>query len=706
VCQRPECFNIRVKSENLQRQVYKLRKKNTQLCIENKRLQETYTSMFNPDQIEKIMKGRVSSWTKETMEEAVNLKYAAGTSGYDILSQKFPLPSATSLGRRVQKIPLAPGINTFIIDKMREKGIKMNKIHKICNLSLDEMELKEALEYDKGQQSIIGYCTMGDTEVRSNKLLALVARGITLKWKQVIGWHFTSDKKSKSPTGKELLEFVYQGVKELENAGYEVCGVTSDMGSSNQAMWREAGLKIGCDIAPSAKKFMVRNPVRKDEKFVFMADVPHLLKALKNAFTKYDFLIPNSVVQENNLPTNIATIKHIRSLLDAKGEAVFVAASHIEDYMLNSDSFEKMKVGPARAVFCEKTVTALQLGVKKGILPNEALTTAWFVSQVATWFTILTSRNRKTSITRRNAQFKLKFLESFIELFKNISNTTGKHKPYQTGIVLTTTCIITIVVILLNDLTFVLIGRFTQDVVENLFSIVRYRGGRTPSPLQGLRALRLIMVAQFTKQIKRGNYECSTDKNHLEFLSSPVKKKKFTYPEEEIQQLALAQKAIKPAEMFQFAKLGVLEEDILSEFAGYIVRKIKHLICMNCKDFLIDESGHHEHKSTHLELRNKGGMISASEQACIATKILELRSKEKMKRLLNHKNLLHVLTIDAVSLLEGDIFPSCTCKMAWHFSHFFFKCRCYFYLRKVNKDIKRSKRHIYSSKTAHLASKK
>lgn len=104
---------------------------------------------------------------------------------------------------------------------MKQKSICLNEPSRLCILSLDEMEVTEKKEYDKGSNAVVGNVTLGNTNAMANKLLLLVVRGVTMKWKQIIGWHLTD---GHSATGVQLSDFINQGIVMVESAGYRVKG--------------------------------------------------------------------------------------------------------------------------------------------------------------------------------------------------------------------------------------------------------------------------------------------------------------------------------------------------------------------------------------------------------------------------------------------------------------------------------------------------
>lgn len=65
--------------------------------------------------------------------------------------------------------------------------------------------------------------------------------------------------------------------------------------------------------------------------------------------------------------------------------------------------------------------------------------------------------------------------------------------------------------------SFLLTGRFTQDCLGNLFSVIRSKQP-VPSPLQFQRNLKLICVAQFMKNPSNSNYDTDDSVFFGEFL--------------------------------------------------------------------------------------------------------------------------------------------------------------------------------------------
>jgi len=80
--------------------------------------------------------------------------------------------------------------------------------------------------------------------------------------------------------------------------------------------------------------------------------------------------------------------KELRSLHHLKREDIWPS------------NFEKMHVGAAIRFFSLETAAAIELAVKLDVLPSDAIITAHFIRLIQEWFSLTTSKVRKTSINQ------------------------------------------------------------------------------------------------------------------------------------------------------------------------------------------------------------------------------------------------------------------------------------------------------------------
>lgn len=176
--------------------------------------------------------------------------------------------------------------------------------------------------------------------------------------------------------------------------------------------------------------------------------------------------------------------------------------------LLDNAHYDKMKVTRARHVLNHD----VSCGIKFMANPkndDQYLTTAWFIEMVNKWFELMASRHVTMAISKINLEAysgTIEFLKNFVELFENLQ-ISGKSckviwKPIQTGVILTTTSILKLQDKFLNDYGFhyLLTARFTQDCLENLFSVLRLKQV-VPTALQFRNNLKLFSVLKM--HIKR-----------------------------------------------------------------------------------------------------------------------------------------------------------------------------------------------------------
>jgi len=103
----------------------------------------------------------------------------------------------------------------------------------------------------------------------------------------------------------------------------------------------------------------------------------------------------------------------------------------------------------------------------------------------------------------------------------------GVWKVVQTHIIMTTESLLAIQEILLNkpEYNFLMVGRFLQDLVEKLFSVLRAICSR-PTPVQFKYGLRRIVLGQFFFHVRKSSYDMDdrTEAVGLEHLLKSAEK--------------------------------------------------------------------------------------------------------------------------------------------------------------------------------------
>ncbi|KAK5890438.1 hypothetical protein CesoFtcFv8_013958 [Champsocephalus esox] len=188
------------------------------------------------------------------------------------------------------------------------------------------------------------------------------------------------------------------------------------MGSPNRAMWKSFGV--------DQNKTSVPHPAKPDRQLYFMPEVPHLVKKLKSALVRGQvFIIPEDVVNRENLPSNEVSVVPIKDLLTFQEGMALKIAPHLSAAAIEPSHFDKMKVGLALNVFSKATSAGLKYMVQQENRPLSYLTTAWFLEQVDRWFDLMSSRHPITALSRlkmEEYQKAITFLQNIVHLFRGI----------------------------------------------------------------------------------------------------------------------------------------------------------------------------------------------------------------------------------------------------------------------------------------------
>ncbi|GBN86783.1 hypothetical protein AVEN_230292-1 [Araneus ventricosus] len=218
--------------------------------------------------------------------------------------------------------------------------------------------------------------------------------------------------------------------------------------------------------------------------------------------------LPSEVVKEQNLVTNAVSIAHIQDiLLEEQNELKL--CPQLTASCLDIGHYDKIKVEPAHVLINNSVAVALRYYVNLKKLDESALATAWFIETAARWFAIVTSRTYSVplSLIKKNYDEMVALLESVIWPFSNLKiGIRGVWKPVEAGIVLTTTSMLALQEMYLKDhkFKFILLSRFSQDAIENLFSSIRLKNP-VPNCKEFKTCLRLIILSQYFTSGVKGN---------------------------------------------------------------------------------------------------------------------------------------------------------------------------------------------------------
>lgn len=435
-----------------------LKKENEILRSQLKKMKTEMESLFNNDQITLLREGQVLHWSDESIIKGLKFRNALSVHGYNYLRNTgYPLPAHSTLFRRIQNFKLNFGIFDDVLELLESKVKTMDPTDKYCILSYDEMIISAQHDYDKSNGTFSGYVTLGQNKnVLGQKIYLVLVRGVKNHWKQILACHVTSKQSIDSETVKEFIE---KCIVCVEKCGLYVLALSSDLDARNRSLWSSMGITIMKDV-PRINSFHFNG-----HDIYAMPDVCHILKNLKSALLRQEVFLPEAYMEQEKLPSNVVRGSYVKMLWEKeiRERREVRRLYHLRYEDVNPTTFDKMNVGAAVRFFSLQTEIALKIAIDEKELPKEALTTAVFIGLIREWFSLVSSKIRKTSITLRNCDQKYIFLHKIIDLFENI--VFEKHwKPLNYAIILSTLSFADMTEFLFkNKFEFVLGHRFTQD---------------------------------------------------------------------------------------------------------------------------------------------------------------------------------------------------------------------------------------------------
>ena len=228
--------------EQLQKELADSNAKVDKLTQELSKLNESLSNTFNQDQIRKIMdpKKRLH-WSDDTIQKAIQCYYKMSSTGYDFLRQlDYPTPHRRTLQRKLAEIEVGPGILEDHIKMLGLKSEHFPESGKVVGLIIDGMSLNAKLEFDIVTQSFVGRPTIPATDKIINDFLEkglteadilayhalnCLCVGITLPYKQLVGYHFVANGFNVQAVAQWLRDII----ERLTRLGFKVVFLATDM---------------------------------------------------------------------------------------------------------------------------------------------------------------------------------------------------------------------------------------------------------------------------------------------------------------------------------------------------------------------------------------------------------------------------------------------------------------------------------------------
>ncbi len=430
----------------------------------------------------KSRKGREYSTDYKHLVIRISFK---STKTYKYLSKRLNLPPKSTISRWMSKIQFRDGLddNLFALLALRVKEIE--QADRYACLLMDEMSLKEGLDYDHGRDKVVGVTKRKDgSYAYPSNVLTFMLTGIRRKWKQVISYNFCEH----TLPADQVYNIFVQILAKVEQSGITVVNVTADQGSNFSALFGK--LKVS-----EATPFFLLN----GRKVFVTPDPPHLLKSARNA------LLDHTIVT----PEGRASWKHISTMFkwDCK-QTARLAPKLTVDHVEPPPFYGKMSVSRATQVLSHTVSCALKACVNIEVLPPEALATSTYCEIFNQIFDVLNS-SRSNGATPFKSALKpsndkvlifipkaIQWLKALEIMGKDGKTVTSKFRFLQ-GIILALASVQQQMSQMCTNLgfDFLLTRRLCQDPLENFFGIIRGRNGYNSNPtcLEFSRACKVVL---------------------------------------------------------------------------------------------------------------------------------------------------------------------------------------------------------------------
>lgn len=431
--------------------------------------------------------------------------YYCSTSAYTFLRKMLCLPTIRSLRRWLANINLSSGFNANIFNMLKLKSKNMSATDRVVSIVVDEMSLKQELVYNASGDFFEGVKDFG-TELSSekkggkislaNQVLVVMIKGIKSNYKQVIGYFL-----SEGPVpGPKVKDIILMAITKLQLANFIPKVVVCDQGSNNIQARKLLNIT-------REKPFININ----GENIYFFYDAPHLLKSMRNNFRKYDISFENKTYRW----------KYIEEFFEKDRQMKPRLAPKLKEKHISLPPFSPMRVCLAAQVMSHSVSRGILTHVALNSMTSEAAYTAEFLSTMDSLFDCFNSAKLydakiyKRAISENSAHWSfLATTEKFLGTMQ-VQKKGNSALPCTTGWLQNNSALKHLWDDLHNnyEFKFLLTRRLTQDCIENLFSVIRMKGGNnvTPDASKFRATLRIAIVQQLLAPPPQSNCEIDCD---------------------------------------------------------------------------------------------------------------------------------------------------------------------------------------------------
>lgn len=580
-------------------------KKRQLISDQASQLLETYNNMPLA-----VLTGNVKrSFLDEQRQFASTLHYYS-PAAYSFVRSKFKsMPHPRTIGRWMSAFNGQPGLTAESFNKIAAANASSDSQFKICSLTMDEMEIKKHIDYDRTGK-VYGFIDLGcgplddDSHPQATKVLVVLAVGINGHWKLPLAYYLTN-----GATADLQASVITDVLQKLWDCGCLAVSVTFDGFQVNQKTLAQLG---GC-LEVGNVDSLFPHPCDSNFSVAVFFDASHMLKLARNLFCEYQIIIIPGVGK--------AKWRHISILHDKQRQEGLTLENKLTKRRVHFKT-QKIKVRLTDQVISSRCAKALEFLRLNGYSDfADTAPTELLLQRLDKLFDFLNCRSPfakgdESPIYASNWSSRVKYLIEVKAFLMSLEDSNGR-KLHETqrrtcilGLIASIDSTIHLANSLLNStsgvngvrLKYLLTYKTSQDHVKMFFSTLRRRGGwnSNPTAYQFIHAYRAILS-------KVGSMpSCSGNVNILECDTTEISNECVDCDE-----LMFSNSIIDHTYYSRMPVLSHYVDNVCTYIAGFVVRRLlPKLRCTECRELLVDVAD--SSNCGLMELKNNGGLVRPS----------------------------------------------------------------------------------------------
>ncbi|KAL1421211.1 hypothetical protein MTO96_004222 [Rhipicephalus appendiculatus] len=299
-------------------------------------------ALFLIDQIQNFRKKR-PSWPEDSTRRCVVLRHLSARAYEHIRGEMLlKLPCRKTLSNYLGSTGGETGFSKLAEARLRVEAESLTVPQsRVCSLIVDEMKIKEKLQYNKQQDCFVGHADVsleqqGGDLTLANSLLCFVITGLSTRYRIPVAYYFT-----KGLTGSQLHKLLIFVLEKVEACGFRVIRLVSDNHKVNVNAMKLLG--------DGLLTYRIEHPCDSDRLLFLSFDPCHVLKNVRSQFLAHD-LGPKGEISSC----------YIKKLYELQKDLVVKPVRYLSRKHVYPNNIEKMNVARAIQVLSPDVTAALE----------------------------------------------------------------------------------------------------------------------------------------------------------------------------------------------------------------------------------------------------------------------------------------------------------------------------------------------------------